>query len=645
MDMLIVIAYVMILLNNFVEHAYSKRIILQGLDKRSITNHEVRELSNASDGKVVMIKPGKPLTINFCIRVKSKVHLNNLRFSNFNQSALFRVSLDHGKWMGTYFAPPGNDLNTFIDTGRFPKQYEFESGWHVLKLNVSGTSSPIALDHIEFDVFDDYITQNILNCETICIPDGRFPVKNALLTSQATMGTILQRSEPTTCAEVDNINVALFHPYINEFSITASMPQYNSFSNRKDHDLANCPHLSHILWRYNNFRPKPGMKTLNDKDSTLLVTDSQGSQKTSFHIVVLFHLEGLSKGSIDSRIGSHVFLRFKSLSARTIVNLRYRGPHGNMSTSDEKVYDSNGLEHMWKIPDFSWSEHIENYLVLSIESDSNIELDIETLRMEKRPMIADTVETIYRSDDVIIEAVFVEFWWLAPERMTVTLTNGKKTKNVAYIRFYRPLPWNGGYAQVLVLYQDGNLRLLPVAPEGVDWIPFGTSVIVGQPRTDSNRPYVNIKEVVIDPERWQMGLLYKDGSSVRMKLNCTYTQTQLFVSDLYLTKDPFTNPFLTIRSMFVTEGNNDVDSVKVDDRYSRHIMEKFGALQGRSFAFFRRCISKHLTLSPDIQVDIARTSFKPTLVPLAHRHFAQQVRRMMERSQMRDFDFDIKRWL
>jgi hypothetical protein len=57
--------------------------------------------------------------------------------------------------------------------------------------------------------------------------------------------------------------------------------------------------------------------------------------------------------------------------------------------------------------------------------------------------------------------------------------------------------------------------------------------------------------------------------------------------------------------MFVTEGNNDVDSVKVDDRYSRHIMEKFGALQGRSFAFFRRCISKHLTLSPDIQVDIA----------------------------------------
>jgi hypothetical protein len=72
-----------------------------GINKSiQVTNHEVRELSNASDGKGVMIKPGKPLTINFCIRVKSKVHLNNLRFSNFNQSALFRVSLDHGKWMG-----------------------------------------------------------------------------------------------------------------------------------------------------------------------------------------------------------------------------------------------------------------------------------------------------------------------------------------------------------------------------------------------------------------------------------------------------------------------------------------------------------------------------------------------------------------
>ncbi|XP_063413665.1 uncharacterized protein LOC134696045 [Mytilus trossulus] len=625
--------------------AFTKRITLQGLNKRSRTNHEVRDLSNASDGKGVMVTPGKPLTINFCLRVQSKVHLNNLRFSNFNTSALFRVSLDHGKWMGTYFAPPGDSYNKFINTGLFPKQHEFESGWHVLKINVSETSSPIALDQIEFDVFDDYITENILNCETICIPDGNFPVKNLQLTARATMGTILQRSEPTKCAEVDNINIALFHPYISEFSITASLPQYQSFSNRKDEDLSNCPHLSHIVWTFNHFRPQPGMQVLRDKDSSLLVTNGNGQERKGKHIVVLFYLEGLSKGSIDSRIGSHLFLRFKSLNSRTLVNLKYREANGSMTESVEKVYDSSALEHMWEIPDFTWREHVENYLILSVESQSNEDFEIDELRMEKRPMVADTVETIYRSDDVIIEAVFVEFWWLAPESMTVTLTNGKKTKNVAYIRFYRPLPWNGGYAQVFVLYQDGNIRLLPVAPEGVDWIPFGTSVIVGQPRTDSNRPYVNIQEVVIDPERWQMGLLYKDGSSCRMKINCTYSETQLFVNDLYFTKDAFTNPFLTIRSMFVSEGNNDVDSIKIDNKHSRHIMDNFGSIQGRSFSFFRRCISKHLTLSPDIQVDIARTSFRPTFVPLAHRHFARQVRRMMERSQIKTTKSDFQTWL
>lgn len=622
----------------------SKRIILQGINKRSVTNHEIRDLSHASDGKGVMIIPGKPLTINFCLRVKSKVHLNNFRFSNFNSSALFRVSLDHGKWMGTYFAPPGDDWNSFTDTGRFPREYDFESGWHVLKINVSETSSPIALDHIEFDVFDDYITDDILNCETICIADGKFPFKNPSLSAEATMGTILQRTEPTTCAEVDNVNVALYHPYINEFTITASMPQYNSFSNRKDFDLTNCPHLSHILWKFNNFIPRVGIPPLRHNETTLLVTDGHSiTNEHSVYIVVLFQLEGLSKGSIDSRIGSHLHLKFKSLSSTTVVGMRYRGPHGNMSLTENRIFSVNVLEHMWKIPDFTWMEHTENYLVLTIEGENIGNIEIDELRMEKRPMVAERVETIYRSDDVIIEAVFVEFWWLAPEIMDVTLTNGKKTEGVAYIRFYRPLPWNGGYAQVLVLYQDGNIRLLPVAPEGIDWIPFGTSVIVGQPETDSNRPYVLIKEVFIDPERWQMSLLYKDGSSVRMKLNCTYSETQLSVSDLHFTKDPFTNSFLTVRSMFVSEGNNDVDSIKIDDKYSIHIMDNFGAIQGRSFTFFRRCISKHLTLSPDIQVDIARTSFKPSFVPLAHRHFAQQVRRMIERTHIDDIN--IKRWL
>ena len=586
----------------------AKEILLHALSSRAQAHHDIKTLSNATDGKAVVVKPGEPLSINFCIRQRSNVTLNNMRFSNFNVSTFVNVSLDHGWWMGTYFSPPNDDWNHFVDTGRFPKVYEFEPGWHVLKIDVLKRhfdNPGITVDTISFDIDDKWIDKFILSCQTICIPDGNFAYKLPTRTASAMEARIEQRSFETQCAEVDNVDIPIYHPFIESYMITASMPQYNSFSNRRKENLTHCPHLPPELWSFKNFSVNEFSRDIwiDGKDATLIFYNRPEGENT-FMMMCRFKLDGQSKGSVDSKIGSLLHLKFKWLPAAINVRMRYRGKYGNMSKDELHTFDQNNLNYMWKIPDFTWTDKDYNYITLTIESHVKVDFEVDNVMLEKRPFQPEKLVTIYQSDDVHIVAGYVEMWWLAPERMTVTLRNGKVHEGVAYIQFYRPIPWSQGYAQVFVLYQDGNARLVPITPEGLDWIPFGSSVIIGQPYTDSIRPYVSIMQLDIDPENWQMKVFYKDGGSARIKLNSSYRETQAFISDIDFMKNRYTHPFATVRSMYVAEGNTDVDSIKVDDKKTYHIMDQWGSVAGKSFAFHRRCISRHLTLSPDIQVDV-----------------------------------------
>ncbi|KAJ8297464.1 hypothetical protein KUTeg_023995 [Tegillarca granosa] len=511
-----------------VSQCYCNVFILQADTDRTAGNHEMKHYTNASDGKAVIVTPTRPFSINFCLREKTKVSLTNLRFSHGNSSALFTVSLDHGYWMGTYFSPPSDSWNHFHNTGKFPREYDFESGWHVLKVNVSEGYSNIAIDNAEFDVKDEWMTQGVLTCETVCLDSPSFPQRkdDDNLPHINSPARLEQRSFQTTCAEVDNVDVPIYHPFVEKFSIKATLPQYRSFANRRAENLTGCPHLSPVLWKFEDFHIDSKFKEINDNKNALLIHNPNFDNSTSnMLLVVLFKLEGQKKGSIDAKIGSSLFLRFKRLKHPVKVTMRYRGQAGNMSSPVKKLFDPSALENHWSIPDFTWTENEDNYIVLDLNADVRINFDVDNLRLERRPMLPEQVITIYKSDDVIIEAVLIEFWWLAPDSMTVRLANGKTINNVAYLRLYRPVPWNMGYAQVFVLYQDGNCRLLPLAPEGLDWIPFGTSVILGQTYSDSIRPYVSITEVHITPELWEMNVFYKDGGSLKLKLFTTYSDT------------------------------------------------------------------------------------------------------------------------
>ncbi|OWF43764.1 uncharacterized protein LOC110459217 [Mizuhopecten yessoensis] len=601
-NMLILVTFII-----FVPSVFTKMFILQADNSRTRENHMVINLGNASNGNALLITEQEPLSINFCIREKTTVRLNNFRFSIDNENALFTVNLDHGYWLGTYYSPPRGGREDFIDTGAFPRVYNFDAGWHVLKVDVRPGSANITVDNIEFEITDERMNLDILQCSIMCIQEAKFVGRHPSQTAATETAYISQQSYDTKCAEVDNVNIPIYNPEVSQFLITATLPQYKSFANRRHDNLTNCPHLPPQLWRFSDFTASSDTERIQGKNSSLIFIPKDFSSRKSIAIIASFKLEGEKEGSIDSKIGNELYLRFRNLSVPVTVMMQYRENTGRLSDASVRTFDPHSLEHMWTIPDFTWIEDTENYIVLSMEADVNVKFEVSYLQLIKRPMVPDAVSTIYRSDDVIIEAVNVQLSWLAPKTMTVRLSSGGIAENITFIRIYRPIPWNNGYAQVFVLYNDGNVRLLPTAPEGTDWIPFGTSVIVGQTKSDRVRPYTVITQVDIIPERWQMKVYYEDGSSVKMSLNSTSDETQLLVSDMDFMQDRFTHPFATIRSMYVDEGNTDVDSVKIDNKQTYHIMDKWGSLDGRSFAFHRRCISTHLTLSPDIQVDILET--------------------------------------
>jgi hypothetical protein len=111
--------------------------------------------------------------------------------------------------------------------------------------------------------------------------------------------------------------------------------------------------------------------------------------------------------------------------------------------------------------------------------------------------------------------------------------------------------------EVLVLYpQDGYWRARPLPPKNLSWSAYGTSFLIG-PIEQEQRPFVAIKEVVFDPITKTFRLSFTRGGSASLRVDALDIEHQA----LDVTLDPPVGgdlPFAALRSMFVTEINNDV---------------------------------------------------------------------------------------
>ena len=215
------------------------------------------------------------------------------------------------------------------------------------------------------------------------------------------------------------------------------------------------------------------------------------------------------------------------------------------------------------------------------------------------------VSELFNDGETIVEAVRCETWW-RPNGMTASVVN-KSMNDTHYIRIYRKVADANEWPQFFVLYMDGNLRLIPQPPEEAHSVCFGSSVIIGPTvnTSPSSRPIAEITSVEYFSESEVVKVVYKEGGSAIISLKEMNRKKACVQINVNYSIDKL--PFACFRSMFVTDGNADVDHVMWKDalgNYHDDAIMAFHGGNGTEWFFYRSTKSCHNPSAPDIHIKL-----------------------------------------
>lgn len=159
-----------------------------------------------------------------------------------------------------------------------------------------------------------------------------------------------------------------------------------------------------------------------------------------------------------------------------------------------------------------------------------------------------------------------------------------------------------GAEEVLVLYpQDGYWRPRPMTPPNMRNTGYGSSFLVG-PVEVEGRPIVKFKEVVFDPKSRTFTLHFESGGSATVKM--ASVDSNRLALDVAFDRAINKGPFAMLRSMYVTEFNNDVARIAVREPGAKGWREDnimtFGTARATDIWTGRLSPSQHNTTSPDV---------------------------------------------
>ncbi len=206
--------------------------------------------------------------------------------------------------------------------------------------------------------------------------------------------------------------------------------------------------------------------------------------------------------------------------------------------------------------------------------------------------------TLYEDIELwVVGLTFPSFWRPA----TATVRIGERvTTGVHLLQVWMIRPMGG--EEVLVLYpQDGYWRLRPMAPAGMAPTAFGSSFLIG-PVEVEGRPIVKIKEVAFDPKARSFSLQFERGGTASVRMAKTDQNRNTLEVDFDKGMDG--RPFAALRSMYVTDFNNDVARIAVREKGARGWREEpimaFKRATATDVWAGRVTPSRHNTSSPDM---------------------------------------------
>jgi hypothetical protein len=216
---------------------------------------------------------------------------------------------------------------------------------------------------------------------------------------------------------------------------------------------------------------------------------------------------------------------------------------------------------------------------------------------------------LYDDGDVVVRVMDVSGWPFE-SGMAVHIVGGPSRPDHDYIQFYKRADDDHAPPQIFVLYANGYARIIPQPPAGrEERVCFGASMIIGPAAEGPLFPITPIDRLEIDPQKMTIKVRYTNGSSAVLQLQAEPGKTTVRVTEV--TYDTVTTPFVTMRSMWVTDDNSDVARIQaasspgVMQTYTidpKH--EEWTTLPSDSWVFSRPTYSRHNTSSPDFKIDV-----------------------------------------
>ena len=219
---------------------------------------------------------------------------------------------------------------------------------------------------------------------------------------------------------------------------------------------------------------------------------------------------------------------------------------------------------------------------------------------DPRPQVAELPKrtTLYEEYEMwVVGQTYPAFW--RPASVTVRIGD-RVAKDIHLLQVWLRRPMGG--EEVLVLYpQDGYWRLRPRAPEGLAPTAFGSSFLVGPVEVDE-RPLVRLKEVAFDPKARAFTLSFARGGTASVRMAAVDHNRHLL--EVAFDRPIADRPFAALRSMYVTEFNNDVARIAVLDSAGKSWREdgimSFKRATATRVWLGRASPSRHNTSAPDM---------------------------------------------
>lgn len=204
-------------------------------------------------------------------------------------------------------------------------------------------------------------------------------------------------------------------------------------------------------------------------------------------------------------------------------------------------------------------------------------------------------------DGVWVVWAYRDATWWRPHGMMASCVGGPSLVDAHRIAVSKKITGENSWPQFLVIYQDGNLRLIPHPPVGASSVCFGASVIVG-PAEPAQRPLAEIATISFDRADKTLLITYVTGGSARLSMSVDRTEGRVLARVSY----PTALPFATFRSMYVSETNCDTAWLAMSRRRALvadvPVLDGTGLQEADEFFFYRKITSSHNTSAPDITI-------------------------------------------